>query len=105
MMKGRHLRKGGPAPGSPEALRKSLGVMDRILIILGFFLFLFVVTMIVLFALFQSTPDTLIIAVFGFCGFECGAMAVIQRKKTEIEARLKEAQGKDPPDESEDNLP
>lgn len=105
MMKGRHLRKGGPAPDSLEALRKSLGAMDRILVILGLFLFLFVIAMIALFFLFQSTPDTLIVAVFGFCGFECGAMAAIQRKKTEINARLKEAQGKDPPDESEDNLP
>lgn len=39
--------------------------IDKILIILGTFVGLFIITMIVLFCIFQSVPDTLIVAVLG----------------------------------------
>lgn len=39
--------------------------LDKILIILGTFLGLFIIAMIVLFCVFQSVPDTLIVAVLG----------------------------------------
>ena len=94
-------RRRRPEPGSPEALQKRLGAMDRILVALGIFLFLFVVTMIVLFWKFQTVPDVLIGAVFGFCGFECGAMAAIQRRKTAIREKLREKSTK----ESEEKTP
>lgn len=39
--------------------------LDKVLIILGTFVFLFVVAMIVTFWVFQSVPDSLIVAVLG----------------------------------------
>lgn len=39
--------------------------LDKILIILGIFIGLFIVTMIVLFCIYQSIPDTLVVAVLG----------------------------------------
>ena len=83
-----------PDPDSVEGLQKSLVTMDRILVAMGVFLVLFVIAMIILFVLFQSTPDALIVAVFGICGFECGAMAAIQRRKTETAERLREKREK-----------
>ena len=88
----RHPGRRRPDPDSAEALEKSIITMDRILVAMGVFLALFVVTMIVLFILYQQTPDALIAAVFAFCGFECGAMAAIQRRKTEAEERLRAKQ-------------
>lgn len=44
---------------------KKLRTLDKILIILGAFVFAFVVAMIVLFCIFQAVPDTLIVAVLG----------------------------------------
>ena len=95
-MKGLNLHKRSSAPDSPEAeLKKNIATMDLILIILGIFLFLFVVTMVLLFVFFQQTPDVLIGAVFGFCGFECGAMAAIQRKKAKYNEKLEELKQRD----------
>lgn len=85
-------RQRKPDPDSVEGLQKSLVTMDRILVAMGIFLVLFVIAMIILFVLFQSTPDALIVAVFGICGFECGAMAAIQRRKTEVRERLRAKQ-------------
>lgn len=94
-------RRQRPAPDSPEALKKSLVTMDRILVAMGIFLVLFAITMIILFVLFQSTPDALIMAVFGICGFECGAMAAIQRRKTEVRERLRAKQEQHTSDKEE----
>lgn len=55
-------------------------VFDKILLVLALFILVFVVAMIVLFALFQSVPDALIVAVFTLCTSECGFMAWIERK-------------------------
>ena len=91
---GRQKRaKGGEGSEDPEEeIRRQIGTMDKILVFMGVFLLLFVVTMIVLFTIFQSVPDTLIVSVFGACGFECGAMAAIQNRKTAARAKLEEIQ-------------
>lgn len=52
-------------------------VMDIVLLILGVAIFIFTVTMVVLFCVFQSVPDTLITSFFTCVGSEGGFMAVI----------------------------
>ena len=60
---------------------KGLGGMDKILIILGAFLLCFIVTMIAIFIVTGSTPDTLIQCVFGLGGLEGGVMGWIKTTK------------------------
>ena len=55
--------------------------MDTILIIMGAFLLCFIVTMIVIFIVTGSTPDTLIQCVFGLGGLEGGVMGWIKTTK------------------------
>lgn len=55
--------------------------MDRILVVLAVFLFLFTVAMVVIFLATGQEPATLITCVFGACGGECGAMAWIKTTK------------------------
>lgn len=66
--------------GQTETLveKKKLNKFDVILIIMGITLFLFIVTMIILFCLFQSIPDTLVISVFGIFTGECGIMGMLK---------------------------
>ena len=54
---------------------------NKILLILAVFLFSFVVTMIVLYCVVGSIPDTLVTCVFAVTGGECGAMAWIKTTK------------------------
>lgn len=55
--------------------------LDKILLILGIFVALFIITMIVTFFIFQNTPDTLITCVLGSSGVEVVMTALIQMKK------------------------
>lgn len=71
-------------------LRQELGTMDRILLVLGVFLLVFVAVMVALFAIFQAVPDTLIVSVFGCAGLECGVMGAIKTRKDAIRGRLDE---------------
>ena len=73
---GRKRQKGK----DPQA-GKGMGGMDKILIILGAFLLCFIVTMIVIFIVTGSTPDTLIQCVFGLGGLEGGVMGWIKTTK------------------------
>lgn len=52
-----------------------------VLIVLGFFILAFVVTMIVIYCKFQSVPDTLIQYVLGAGGLESLALAFIKISK------------------------
>lgn len=61
--------------------RKSLGVMNVILIIVGVSLFLFTIAMIRLFKEYGAVPDTLITCVFAALGGECGIMGWIKTSK------------------------
>ena len=56
--------------------------MNKCVIFLFVFLLIFTITMIVLYCVFQSVPDALIAAVYGFCGGECGFLALIKNCKT-----------------------
>ena len=49
---------------------KKMNTIDKILLTLAGFIFGFTVTMIVLFCIFQVTPDTLIECVFACCASE-----------------------------------
>lgn len=73
----RRKRQKGKAPQAG----KGLGGMDTILIILGAFLLCFIVTMIVIFIVTGSTPDTLIQCVFGLGGLEGGVLGWIKTTK------------------------
>lgn len=61
--------------------RRRKHTMDTILIIMALAILLFTVVMIVLFALYQNVPDTLITCFFACCGSESGFMAVIMVAK------------------------
>lgn len=52
--------------------------LNKILIIIGGFLALFIITMIVLFCIYQSIPDTLVVGVLGSGGTECVLCAIIE---------------------------
>lgn len=62
--------------------------LDKILLILGVFLGLFIIAMIVLFIFFQSVPDSLIYAVLGSGSSELILSCVI--KCTKLKAGIKE---------------
>ena len=65
--------------------------MDVILAIMGVAILTFTVTMIILFCVYQSVPDTLINCFFACCGSEGGFMAVIMVAK-----KLKEGKNEEP---------
>lgn len=62
-------------------MKKKLGTMDLILLVIGIFLALFTTAMIIIHCITGSTPDVLIENVYKICGFECGAMGVIKSVK------------------------
>lgn len=59
--------------------------LNKILIILGVFIALFIVTMVVLFCIYQSVPDTLVVGVLGSGGTECILCAIIEITKRKKE--------------------
>lgn len=62
-------------------MKKKLGTMDLILLVIGVFLALFTTVMIVIHCITGSTPDTLIENVYKICGLEGGVMGVIKSVK------------------------
>ena len=64
--------------------------MDVILAIMGVAILTFTVTMIVIFCVYQSVPDTLVNCFFACCGSEGGFMAVIMVAK-----KIKEGKDED----------
>ena len=88
----KRLDKSDEEPDIETKLKNELGMMDRILIILGIFLFFFVVTMIVIFCLKDSVPDTLIASVFAVCALEGGCMGWIKTTKDRIREKLEESE-------------
>ena len=67
--------------------KKIKHAMDAILIVIGIALAAFTAAMIVLFCLYQSTPDTLITCVFAAMAGECGIMGWIKNEKERQETR------------------
>ena len=82
---------------------KSIKTMDRILIILGIFLFIFVVTMIVLYIRTGAIPDTLCTCVFAACGGECGVMGWIKTTKDRFRERQWEVEDREEERRPEDD--
>ena len=80
-LKAAHAARRKRQKGKEPQAGKGLGGMDKILIILGAFLLCFIVTMIVIFIVTGSTPDTLIQCVFGLGGLEGGVMGWIKTTK------------------------
>ena len=74
----RRKRQKGKQAAQPG---KSMGAMDKILIVLGTFLLCFIVAMVVIFIKKDSIPDTLVQCVFGACGLEGGVMGWIKTTK------------------------
>ena len=64
--------------------------MDIILALMGVAILTFTITMIVLFCVYQSVPDTLVNCFFACCGSEGGFMAVIMVAK-----KIKEGKDED----------
>lgn len=62
-------------------MKKKLGTMDLILLVIGVFLALFTTAMIVIHCITGSTPDVLIENVYKICGLEGGVMGVIKSVK------------------------
>jgi len=61
--------------------KKSPGVMNIILVIVGVCLFAFTVAMIHIFTVYGAIPDTLVTCVFAALGGECGIMGWIKTTK------------------------
>ena len=80
-LKAAHAARRKRQKGKEPQAGKGMGGMDKILIILGAFLLCFIVTMIVIFIVTGSTPDTLIQCVFGLGGLEGGVMGWIKTTK------------------------
>lgn len=66
-------------------MKKKIGTMDLILILLGAFLLAFTAAMTVIHVVTGSTPDTLITCVFGICGVEGGVMGWIKTSKNKLQ--------------------
>lgn len=62
-----------------------LNGLDKTLIFIAILDTLFVITMIIIFCLYQDVPDTLILAVFGATFGECGCCSYIFKIKKEKE--------------------
>lgn len=61
---------------------------DKALIFSAIMILIFTVTMIVIFFMFQSVPDTLIVSFFGCFGLEGGYCAFIHKVKKEAKMKL-----------------
>ena len=63
---------------------------DKALIFSAIMILIFTVTMIVIFFMFQSVPDTLIVSFFGCFGLEGGYCAFIHKVKKDAKMKLGE---------------
>lgn len=64
-----------------EEEKKSNRFLDKVLISVAVFDLIFVIAMVIVFCIFQSVPDTLIMAVFGATFGECGCCAYVFKQK------------------------
>lgn len=76
-------------------MKKKLGTMNFVLIIIGVFLLLFVVAMIYLYYRTGGIPDTLCTCVFAICGGECGVMGWIKTTKERYQDRTYELEDRE----------
>lgn len=67
--------------------KKRMGTMDLILLLVFLCLVIFTVTMIALFTVYGSVPDTLVTCVFATLGGECGILGWIKTTKEKKQDR------------------
>lgn len=67
--------------------KKRIGTMDLILLLVFICLVIFTVTMIRLFQVYGSVPDTLVTCVFATLGGECGILGWIKTNKDKRQDR------------------
>lgn len=101
------MRNEKKAETEKSSQKKSPGVMNIILVIVGVCLFSFTVAMIHIFTVYGAVPDTLVTCVFAALGGECGIMGWIKTSKErrrerdwEVEDRQeakREAEAEQPP--------
>lgn len=60
--------------------------LDKVLIALGIFVGLFIIANLVIFCIYQSVPDTLIMCTLGSGGIEVIMTTIIQTRKKKDEA-------------------
>ena len=74
---------------------EKMNTIDKILCGLVAFLIAFIITIIILFCIYQSTPDTLVECVFTLCGSEAIITAVIWYVKKKYTGRDKNGKTKE----------
>jgi len=67
--------------------KKSIGTMDKILVVIFICLVIFTAAMIWIFTVYGSVPDTLVTCVFTVLGGECGIMGWIKTTKEKRQDR------------------
>ena len=67
--------------------KKRIGTMDLILLLVFICLVIFTVTMVLLFQVYGSVPDTLVTCVFATLGGECGILGWIKTNKDKRQDR------------------
>lgn len=73
-------------------MKKKVGTMDKVLVVIGIFLLMFVAIMLWMFYVTGAIPDTLCTCVFAACGGECGVMGWIKTTKDRQRDRKYELQ-------------
>lgn len=61
--------------------KKKINTLDCILLICGSLLIVFTIAMIILYCLYQSVPDTLIVSFFGAFGIETVNCVMVYKEK------------------------
>lgn len=73
--------------------KKRMSTMNKVLLILGLFIMAFIITMIVIFCVKGSTPDTLITYTLGAGGLEALFLAAIKISKVVAGGKNKKTEG------------
>lgn len=81
-----------------DEIKRKIRTMDIILVFMFACILAFTITMIAVFLRMGGVPDTLIVAVFAFFGFEAGVMGWIKTTKTKLEGMADERSDDDPVD-------
>lgn len=81
------MRNDRKAETEKPSQKKSPGVMNIILVIVGISLFAFTIAMIQIFREYGAVPDTLVTCVFAALGGECGIMGWIKTTKDRRQER------------------
>jgi hypothetical protein len=73
--------------------KKRMSTMNKVLLILGLFIMAFIITMVVIFCVKGSTPDTLITYTLGAGGLEALFLAAIKISKVVAGGKNKKTEG------------